>query len=88
MPVDKAKLTSRVTMFTKKDFEDGKCTKEGFPIEKGTATETEPLPEVQAESTPEPTVSEPDTATDVIPPNDQNDNPKEELEDGNPSNID
>ena len=54
MPINKPELQSHTRMFTQQDFLDGKCTKEGFPIEKG----ADPEPE-QPTTSSEPTDSQP-----------------------------
>ena len=55
MPVNKPELQSHTRMFTQQDFFDGKCTKEGFPLDKGAQSDVPPEPETTTspESTPE-----------------------------------
>lgn len=60
MPVNQTKLEAPQKGFTKKDFEDGKCTKDGFPIGKGDQSVLPPIPET-------PETAGPSTIADLPP---------------------
>jgi len=72
MPVNKPKLQPSVKGFTKQDFLDGKCTKDGLPLGAQSEPEQPAAPEVESSpaadeaqptaSIPEETTSGPDTS--------------------------
>ena len=52
MPINKPELQKHTRMFTQQDFLDGKCTKEGFPLDKGAKVEPHPKPTSQFKPSP------------------------------------
>jgi len=59
MPVSQTRLEPVVKGYTKKDFEDGKCTKEGFPLDKKPEPQVLPAAELPVEpETPQEPVGE------------------------------
>ena len=78
MPVNQTKLEAPVKGFTKKDFEEGKCTKEGFALDKEAVpniSDPTPTPETSSES-PDITTAAPDSTSTENPSGDNPDSEK------------